>query len=158
MENFFKKFISKRIKVKQGIELQPYYQDILNKISSDTGLSNSTILEEGLKLYCQMKNISTVKLSEQEERFNKFRKDLESYLLDNLNEESPVYKETAYWCSCIKDRELTDKALDYNLRKIVGEMYKKPREASIRFVADLKVDRREIQTLVINFLKEIDNE
>ena len=153
MEKLFKRLISKKETEKKGIELQPYYMELVEKVSLEEGVSPRTILEEGLKLYCQKKNISTVKLTEQEEKLNKFRRDLENYLLDNLKEDSPVYKETAYWCSCIEDRKLSDKALDFQLRRIVEDMYKKPREASIKFVASLNVDRRELQTMIINFLE-----
>lgn len=153
MDKLFKRLMNRKDNEKKGIELQPYYMELVEKVSLEEGISTRTILEEGLKLYCQKKNISTVKLSEQEERFNNFRRDLENYLLDNLNEDSPVYKETAYWCSCIQDRKLSDKALDFQLRRIVEEIYKKPRAASIKFIANLNIDRREIQTIVINFLE-----
>ncbi len=137
----------------KGIELQPYYKELLNRVSLEEGISPMQIIEEGIKLYCQKRNFNTVKLTEQEERFNKFRKDLEEYLLEHLDTNSPKYKEISYWCQCVSDRKLTDNALDYQLRKIVEEMYMKPRAASIKFISDLKIDRRELQTIIINFLE-----
>lgn len=136
----------------EGLTLQDYYIEILDKVSLEKGITKEQILEESLKLYCNSNNITNIKVSEQELLLQRFLEDLETFLLENLKESAPEYKFIANWCTVMEDRTLSNTVLDYQLRKIVEILYLKPKFASKKFIQDLKLDRREVQTLIINII------
>lgn len=137
----------------EGLILQDYYIELLDKVCSEKGISKEQVIEESLKLYCNTNSITNAKVSEQEELLQSFLRDLEEFLLNNLQENAREYNFIANWCVVIEDRSLSDTVLDYQLRKIIELLYLKPRFASKKFIQDLKLDRREVQTLIINIIE-----
>ena len=83
---------------------------------------------------------------------NNFRKDLKVYLDEHLRRESPKYDVVASWCDCISDKNISDRNLDYQIRKIIEMLYNKHQITAKQYFNKMGISRYELRDIIIKVI------
>lgn len=141
------------LNVEMNLEIKDKYKKFLVKESNRTGLSVEEILESAIDLYANKNQVDVIeKLSEQEQMLSNFKKDLDAFLSEHLKRESPRYDVVASWCDCISDKNITDRNLDYQIRKIIEMLYNKHQMTARKYFNKMGISRYELRDIIVKII------
>lgn len=141
------------VNIDMNLDLKDKYKKFLVKESERLGIKVEEILETSLDLYASKNSLRiTDNISEQERMVNNFRKDLKVYLDEHLCRESPKYDVVASWCDCISDKNISDRNLDYQIRKIIEMLYNKHQITAKQYFNKMGISRYELRDIIIKVI------
>lgn len=141
------------LNVEMNIDIKDKYKKFLVKESNRQGISVEEILESALDLYASKNQVRVSdNISEQERMLNNFRKDLKLFLNEHLQKESNKYDVVASWCDCVSDKNITDRNLDYQIRKIIEMLYNKHQITAKQYFNKMGVSRYELRDIIVKVI------
>ena len=144
------------LNIEMNVNLKNKYKKFLQREVELTNLSVESILEAGLDLYAKANNVEIVEIvSEQELLIEEFKTELRTFLEENLKPGSRKYDLVFAWCDCIKDKTISTKNLDFQIRKIIEMTLNKHQDSARSHFRKMGLDRYAMRDIIVKIIDEV---